>query len=330
MQHITRAQDILLDPDSRAEYDALLAAWEGPISPDGTPVIALGTAYAPRLMGQTAEQVESGFGRLVALLDRQPDLGTEDRVTRIEQRLARANRREPVDAEEVNDLQDDYEEALFALDRRLALEEQQRSQGALGRDISGQGEGERHWRVSANYAAETAIEIAGIRERTAAELTALASGSFATRLAILAGEVTASADIVPARDAADYLLPVYFDDQAARVQALAERRQAIMQKRLGNMRIAYPAMELQTRLHGGLVVGLEAEVGTSWYILSPGGIPDPANIGQYLVDGNYAAAIDAGYNIITTAHLENIEEEDLVHRAFVLHKARYTEASAAE
>ena len=323
---INRAREILLS-DRRSEYDDLLASWterDGPISQDGSPVIAIGSVFAPRIVGESAEQVEVGFQHLFAELDRQPGVGTEERVELVERRLERARSRGE-DEEEINFLQDDYEDVLYALDIRLAVEEQQRSQRALGRDISAQ-DG-RHWRVTDEYGQETEEEVAQLRERRIEDMTALASGSFATRLAILAGETTPTSDVVPVRDAADYALPIYFDDQANRVKDLARRRQDIMRKRVANMRVSHPEAELQTEPGDRILVGLAGEEATEWYNISEEPLPEGAV--KQLLAGNYVELIRTGYSVITTRHLENIAEEVLVNGAIEAHVRYYSQEDQA-
>jgi curved DNA-binding protein CbpA len=328
MRLINRARGILLDEDKRREYDALLEAWEGPISEDGTPVTTFDQMFARRVAGKDAEQVEALFLGLRTRIFEHPGMGSEEEVARVERRLQRARGREDADEEEIHDLQVDYEHALFALDVAYAIEENERSQ-VLGRNISDKSG--RHYRVSIDYAEDVAAELTEVREQKVHELTALASGSFATRLAILSGEEVPSTDVVPARDIADFALPVYFDDQVLRVKELAEKRQEIINKRLLNLFVEYPAAELQTELQRSMFIGVIDKGSTDWY--TAGYDPDtdemappvaiPEGIFDELMAENYAEVIAAGFNIVTTRRLENIEDDALVRGAATINIRRF-------
>lgn len=328
MRLINRARGILLEPDKRCEYDELLDAWEGPISTDGTPVMSLDRMFARQVAGRDAEQVEEIFRDLRARIYKHPGMGTEDEVARAERRLQRAHEREDADEEEIHDLREDYEKALFALDVAYAIEEGERSE-VLGRNISDK-EG-KHYRVSIGYAAETAAELTEVREQKVRELTALASGSFATRLALLAGEDVPSTDLIATRDISEYALPVYYYDQAARVQELADRRQEIMHSRLENLFIDRPEAELQTELQQNMLVGITEQGETNWHAVGydPGStelvppVEVPDSVLDDLLARNYAAVIAAGFNVITTRRLENIEDDALVRGAAKIHIRHY-------
>ena len=332
MKLVNRAREVLLDEEKRLEYDDMLAEWQGPISDDGTPVTTFESIFARQVVGKDTEQVEEIFKGLKERIEAHPGIGTDGRVARAERRLDKARQSKYPDEEEIRDLQDDYEEELFALDAGLAVEENERSR-ILGREISDAAG--RHYRVSIGYAEETANELEQLRTRKVEEHAAIATGSFATRLAILSGEVAPSTDVVPQGDVADYALPPYYDDQAAKVKALAEKRLEIMKKRLGNLKVDQPEAALQTELSSAVFVGLTQEgyEGADWYT---SGVPEddggeevappvdaPDSVLDDLLAGNYAAVIAAGYNVITTKRLQNIEDDALVRGAVVIHAKRY-------
>lgn len=335
MRLINRARGILLESDKRHEYDELLGAWEGPVSTDGNPIMTLDSLFARRVAGKDTEQVEEIFQGLRTRIYEHPGMGSEKEVARAERRLQRAREREDTDEEEIHDLQEDYERALFALDVAYAIEEGERSQ-VLGRNISDKAG--RHYRVSIGYAEAAGAELADVREQKVRELTAIASGGFATRLALLSGEDVPSTDLVPARDISEYALPAYYDDQTARVRELAEKRQEIMHARLENLFTDRPEAELQSELQRNMFIGLTDDGETDWYTV--GYEPDteeiappvavPERVFSDLIAGNYAAVIAAGFNIITTRRLENIEDDALVRGAATIHIRHYRPAEQQE
>lgn len=165
------------------------------------------------------------------------------------------------------------------------------------------------------------------------DAAALASGSFASRLAILSGESAPSTDLVVTGEIGDYALPDYFDGQAAKVQEIAKRRQAIMEKRLANMRIEQPEAELQAQAGDGIFVGSSGYEGMQWYAVGyprdedqPFQLEDiPETVLDSLLAGRYAEVISSGFNVVTTRQLENIDENALVNGAVAILARRYTQ-----
>lgn len=311
---LNRARGILLDPENRSEYDIILNKWDGPVSDSGTPVITMDSYTKAMAATLDPEELEATFQaqreKLVDLTGYKPG-----RLGLLERMVAE------IDSELPDDLRGEYEEALLEADRILAIQEAERAK-LLGLDIS-----ERRYEATLDYASVVAGEIEASRGAEQKRLYMIALGGVPTRLALLAGvEIEdRSEDSLPARPE-DVQLPRYFDLQAEKVLELAKERESILERRLANFRVNYPAAELQIENHNTVAIGVVTESGTTWFCVYRD--PKTDDVTTIELDETTQAALDAerfeeaistGKNVITFTPLEQINLTTLFNEALTKH-----------
>lgn len=318
---LNRARGILLDPESRAGYDAILNDWEGPISDNGTPVMTMESYTKAMATHLEPEELEASFEaqreKLLTLTGFKPS-----RLSLLERVIA------DTEGDIPDDLQAEYEEALLEADRVLALQEGERSK-LLGIDLE-----ERRYEAQTDYGAFVAGEIEVARASEQERLHMIALGGIPTRLALLAGdqvvEVADQADL-PARPE-DVQLPTYFDQQAEKVRELAKERESILERRLANFKVSYPAAELQTEGHNTVLVGIGTNARTTW--LCAYRTPETDDVTTIELDEATQTALDkqdfetviaGGKNVITFKPLEQIDLLTLLNEALTKHFNKYTD-----
>lgn len=312
---INDAKIILLDEDKRAEYNEILASWEGPISRDGTPILSIGSAMRAVMSRKGSDEVEAIFA------------GSQAEMTRVSR--ANASRRamharllaaaEAVGSDDVAELRAALEEDLFVEESVLATTEAERSR-LLGLPIDDS------MRLAIGYAGSVTESIDGARTRVAEEHKRRVLGSVSTRLAILSGH-SAGEPGEPGMelDTVTGLLPTYFEDQAKQVGELARQREEILLERLRIVEPTYPISEVQTELKPNFVVGVVGTNGESdeehitWITFSYD--PEQKNLVNYetpdelqvLLDRkDYEGAYLNGFNILTYDVLPHIEAHTLL------------------
>lgn len=244
---LTRARIILLNPDKRADYNGILNGWVGAISTDGTPLLSEERQTELRLEGMTATAVEAMVTK--GMTNSCLEGYDPDSFARLEARMYK-------DELVTEALRAEYEEALLQKDRVLALEQAERSVLLGLPDIEHlEDEGDESFVTTLDYARYIAGKLAMAKEVRHEQLRFRAFGGVAVALARLAGEIELEADVAP-DSPPDVRLPAYFDDQARKIQAIAEERGRIIKKRLNNLTPVYPEAALQTTFRENLLVGM--------------------------------------------------------------------------
>lgn len=321
------ARTILLEPTSRQDYDQILSSWVGPVSTDGTPVITSQRMMLAEFGQMGPDGVESVISRQRAeaevLTGYSPTL-----LDFLEGMMSAAGDDVP-DA-----LRTQYEDALLAYDRVLAIEDDSRSK-LLGRpSVEG-----RRYVAGTDYAGTVAGEIEDARQRQTEELRQLALANVSGRLALMAGEGGATPSIADAELDVPmaYRLPSYFDSQAEKMRELAEERQIVARKRLANLWPTYPEAESQIERLPGLVVGVLTEDSTAWLSVdldvdaNVANIVDlPEGLLELLQSGDILGVIQRGYNVLTFSPLEHLDIEDLLGEVIQKHIQKYSAGTNAE
>jgi hypothetical protein len=322
---LNRARKILLNETTRLEYDDILSSWDGAISSDGNPTILMSDVLIARAAGMTTEQIEARHTEI---------------TTKVTQSVHHNPRRqelfktmfENADEADRQELATVYDDALFAEDQVLAIEEAERSD-LLGVTLPG-----RNYEVAIGRADAVAERIEDAKTSGMSGMSGLqrrALGGVGIRLALLAGEASetdvAEADISVAT--ATYQLPHYFEDQAEKLAAIAAAREALLQKRLDIFQPSYPIAELQTAGYPTFFAGIttadggpvEQWIGFSFDVgkLSLDSVPVAEDIDALLTDEQYAAVYASGFNIFTFPKKDQINLRDLLNEACNKHLVKY-------
>lgn len=314
---LNRAKVVLLDTERRQGYDEVLAEWEGPVSTDGTPIISMDRHLQAQMEDREPEEIESIFAeqaeRIAAMSGYTPG-----RLSFLEKMVAQAGEDIP------DDLRAEYEDALLSYDRTLAIQEAERS-GLLSLPDIRQG----GYRAGLDYLGDIAGEIEAARVTRKEEMRMRALGGVSTRLALLAGEeVEALSTDVVAASAVE--LPAYFDQQAEKILEIATKRQEVVEKRLANFHPVYPEAELQEgEAKPDLAIGIGEEK-FKWFGVtfdheasSANLQPIPDEVVELLDKGDYRAAIEDGFNVLTFAPLEQIDIKTQFLEAIEKHAVKY-------
>lgn len=318
---LNRARVILLDDSRRTEYTDILEAWEAEGYPVASShivpvnVIGLRRIEAARM---TPAELEAAFASEAA--EEASRCGYNPRMTaRLEQMYA--------EAQDDDDLRADLEAMLLAEDRVLTMQEINRgvligTQPPLNRA------------TLPGYAAGVHLSIEAARTDNALEQKRRALGAMSTRLALMAGDTPNQALL----DQAAALVPVdalaaHFDVQAEQIRRIAERREAIVKRRLELLRPTYYVPELQTEAQPNFVIHVQPITGDGpgpWLSFSF----DPA-VGeltsfittdtiQAMLDAeDYAGVYEAGYNVLGFTALEQIDPEALLTEAWTKHLVKF-------
>lgn len=301
---LNRGRAILLDADKRAEYDEILQTWEGPVSTDGIPVMNVDSYKRGTLRSLSPEELEDSFSRQEAQAKRITNY-KPNALTAIEVLAA-----SQPDNETIRTM---YEDALLQADVFLSIMQDERGTLLGLKDGGPSGN-----RIGLDHVTEIKTEIETAREEVVVEERRHALGGQAARLALLAGE---SASVVPASldEAAQTFLPAYYEQQAAYVLDLAEKRLDILEKRLANLQPTYPDEELQTEGFGRLMFQMVGEAKNSWFSL----VLDAESLGvtsvaldevvaAMLEAGDYESVIEQGYNVMTVKLIDHVDPNELL------------------
>ncbi len=311
-EHMTRllttAKGLLLDPAMRAEYDALLASWDGPISTDGTPVIKMKDFIRAETAQLSSKALEERFDIIRGEIRQLT--GHNQKQQDLFERLFTAA---PADSRET--LRDAYDEALLKEDRTLAIEASQRSD-LLGIETTS-------FDVTIGYEAATRTQIEAARAEIIETQQRRTIGSKGLRLALLSGQVAADTEETPTTEvSAEVGVPPYFETQAEKVQNFAAAREAILQKRLGIFEPSYPIAEQQTEAQTATVIGVEIGRNTQWLgfefdveNVDFNGVELSETIATALEAEDYAQVYGEGYNILRITPKENIHINALIEEA---------------
>jgi curved DNA-binding protein CbpA len=314
---LNRARGILLDQEKRAEYDEILTTWDGAVSTDGTPAITFDRLREAEYQGKSPEEVESMFAeqveRITAMTGYSPS-----RLSFLEKMVEQAGDNVP------DDLRAEYEDALLQKDRALAIEEAERSKVLGLPDIETQ-----DYVAALGYGEETASKIETARAKKEADIQRLALGGVGTRLALLAGEAEPATDIA-VQSATSLELPTYYEEQAAKVQEIANERDSITDKRLGNLEPTYPEADLQTELKENLIIGVASGERHIWLGARINVADDSAafqevsnEVKALLNQGEYEAIIAQGHGLLLVKQMEHIDIQDLLGVAIGKYTDKY-------
>jgi curved DNA-binding protein CbpA len=304
---LNRARGILLDSEKRTEYDQILLSWEGPISTDGTPVLSASRWEEARFMGKTAEEIETMFTeeaeKIAALSGYSPA-----RLAALEMLLRQAGDEAP------EELRAMYEEALSQQDLALAMEEAERSKILGLPDI-----GNENYVAQLGYGDVIASRLQTARTKKETQLQSAALGGTATRLALLAGEPEISNLEITAEFAADSEPAKYYELHAARIQAIATERDAVIDKRLENFQPEYPEAELQTELKENVIIGVIGDGKQMWLDANLDVDADsaefkqvPADVAGLAKQQEFKAIIERGYGVMLVRPPERIDIHDVL------------------
>lgn len=312
---LNRAKGILLDPEKRREYDEILTDWDGPLSNDGTPVITVGRNMRAEAALKTPEEIEASIASDIPQIESMTGYSASQ-LSFLEKMVEQAG------ADVPDDLREAYENALLSQDRALAIEEANRGDLLSLPSMAGT-----KYVATLDYADSKIKAIETARKVHKDELVSLALGWTTTRLALLAGESipepTGNSLVSPE----SIQLPAYFDEQAKKIQEIAEKRQAIVEKRLNNFKPTYPEAELQTEAQPAAVLGV---AGTSWYGFTVNAetcnvdfMDVPEAIRELLDAKNYAAVIESGFNVITFELMDQISVHEQLEVALNHYVEKY-------
>lgn len=301
---LNRAKTILLDPEARSQYDELLIEWDGPLSNDGRAVITIGRHTRAEAAHKSPEEVEAGIASQIPQIESMTGYSALQ-LSFLEKMVAQAGDDVP------DDLREAYEGALLSQDRALAIEEANRG------DLLGLPSMERtRYVATLDYVEGKVLAIESASKVYKDEFVVAALGGVSTRLALLAGESPETSATLVSPDSVE--LPAYFNEQAAKIKEIAERRQLIVEKRLANFKPTYPEEELQDTAQPALAL----RFGSVWlgFVVdadeqSVNAVDVSKEAKQLLADEDYAAAISAGYNVMTVEPLEQIDYEELINVA---------------
>ncbi len=310
---LNRAKTILLDPESRSQYDEVLSEWDGPLSKDGRPVVVIGRLARAEAASKSPEEVEAGIASQIPQIESMTGYSASQ-LSFLEKMVQQAGDDAP------DDLLQAYEAALLSQDRALAIEEANRG------DLLGipSMEGTRYI-ATLDYAEDKAHAIETAQKAYKEEFITAAIGGVSTRLALLAGESTpeTSTTLVSPEPIE---LPTYFDEQAAKIKEIAEKRQVIVEKRLANLKPTYPEIELQDEAQQTLAL----RFGSVWLGLivdtekqSVNSVDIPSDIKQLLSEEDYVTVIQNGFNVMTIEPLDQLDFEELINAAVEYHVKRY-------
>jgi curved DNA-binding protein CbpA len=315
---LNRARGILLDTDKRTAYDEILTTWDGPVSTDGTPVVSIARLQEVQLQGKTPEEVEAMFAEQVEQIAGMTGY-RPSRLSFLEKMVEQA------DDDVADELRDEYEDALLQKDRALAIEEAERSRALGLPDIQ-----EQNYTAALGYGEETAAKLTEARAKKEANLQLLALGGVGAKLALLTGEVTEPSASLVTESPMSLELPAYYGQQAARVQQIANERDAITDKRLENLVPIYPEAELQAELKGSLIIGVATSKGHYWLGAKLNIEQDSADFQQVgdevkalLNQGDYAAVIARGHGVVLVKPMEHIDIQDLLGVAIGKYTDKY-------
>jgi curved DNA-binding protein CbpA len=319
---LNRARKILLNETTRLEYDGILSSWEGAISSDGTPAILMSDDLIARADNMTNEQIEAHHAAITAKVTQTVHYNPR------KQELFRTMF-ENADAADRQELATVYDDALFAEDQVLAIEEAGRSE-LLNVTLPG-----RNYEVAIGRANAVAERIDDAKTSGMTGLQRRALGGVGIRLALLAGEASktdvAEADSTVAT--ATYQLPHYFEDQAEKLAAIAAAREALLQRRLDIFQPSYPIAEQQTEGYPKFFAGITAADGgpvEQWIgfsfdaeKMSLDSVAIAEDVDALLTDEQYAAVYVSGFNIFTFPKKDQIDLRDLLNEACNKHLVKY-------
>lgn len=318
---IIRAKDILLDEDKRAEYDEILAQWDGPISKTGEAVMTLERYFQLQVQGKTPAEVEAIFAERAAqakaMVDDNPATLAlmEKLVTSTDPRLR-------------NEARDGYEAALLRADRILAIEQDGRARLLGLRDDSPQ-----KYVAALGHGEQIARKLDTQRTKQKELLNFRALGGVGTQLALLAGDRTLdSRPVFPPRTTLE--LPDYYDDQVEKVKEIAKQREVITKKRLANFEPIYPEPALQTEFKPNLAISIADNMWLAAKIdrekLNVNIQNLPPTIEKLLRRGDIAAAIKKGFNVAIIPHLDHIDTEDLLSETIQKYIEKYSNSGTSD
>lgn len=314
---LNRARGILLNPESRAEYDDILENWEGPLSRDGTPAITIDALARAEVTGKTSDEIEGlqvGRRQKYEVITGYNPQTVEFLESLIEQSKASGTEINPT-------LREQYEIALLQQDRVLAIESSDRAQ-LLGMEDPQK----KRYVAELGYAGNVAEEIMAARTELLEEARLRAIGGVSGRLALLAGETVAAPDAT--LEPYEPALPDYYEEQSQLMLDLAKRREEITTKRLENFEPEYPMAELQTKFSPHVAVEL---MGTWMHLrfdLTSGSVEFdhlPLEILQLAEAENFGRLIDRGFNVMRLSLLDHIHYQDLLTAAAQHYQDKYDE-----
>ena len=316
---LNRAKVVLLDDEKRSEYDQILSSWDGPVSENGTPVIRIDDALRAEAAQKTSAQLEAAFSEqstaVAGMVKHNPK-----QQAMLGRMLEAAD-----DGEDAAELRDAYDAAVFAEDQVLAIEEAERGR------LLGLQENKRY-ETSLGYTDTVRAAIEGARVVQSEEHQRRVLGSVGIKLALLAGETPSqqpAAEVVSATGA----LPHYFDEQAKKIEDIATKREALLEKRLEIFQPTYPIAEAQIIGQPNFVIGVakDADSDISKWIgfsfdadtVSLANTDVPEDVEELLRAGEYEQAYGRGYNILTFVMKDQIEIGTLLAEAYNKHLNKY-------
>lgn len=317
MRLLNHARTILLQPENRATYDKILSEWDGPVSTTGMGVIIPGWELEQQLKDMPAVEVEDKVkGRvdeLTSMMGYNPGLLVflEDMVEKSGDHVA-------------DDLREQYDAALAERDNMLLMEESIR-----GKLLGLEDPENRGLLAATDYGENMTGLIQDARASTEETGKRRVLGDVATQLALLAGEPTPAEITMPTQERS--ILPAYFDAQAEKVQAIADARALIVEKRLTNLLPEYPEAEMQTERKNHLALGLRKGDECRWmgFLFDhenehAEGEELPDKLRTALLSKSYAEVIKQEYAVMIIPWLEGLDPHDLIGVAIANYTDQYS------
>ncbi|RYF29149.1 MAG: hypothetical protein EOO17_02670 [Chloroflexi bacterium] len=305
---LNRAKLVLLDETSRGEYDTILSEWGGPISSDGTPIIKLTDHLREEAASKSPEELEAAFQA------QSVEVAKMAKYNPSQQALLAKMIEQAGDDEDTKGLRDMYDATLFAEDQVLAIEEANRGE-LLGLTHNPR------YEVSEGHANSVQLALESASNQQLAEIQHRALGGVSARLELLAGEPRHATEKVELQPIS-VSLPLYYEEQAQKVVELANKREALLEKRLEIFEPIYPVLELQQEAQPYIAIGIEYENNPIWLgfvfdaeLFTANSIDIDEEILGHLRNGEFGIAYGAGYNILTFAPKDQIDTKTLLNTA---------------
>ena len=315
---ITEANGTLYDPTKRAEYDAKLAGWTGPISTTGIPVVSLQQPNFGAdlvLRGREPERLEALVVKANAMTGYNPTI-----FTFLEQQFQATSKPSP-------ELTKAYREALGSRDIAMSVEESFRRE-ALGMS------GAENLNPQLEYLAQTEQELEERRRVAIEEIdtTLVRLGGGDIKLLGERGlEIQRELVADPSKALGELRVRALenFNVGAEAVRALAETKQKVMEQRLALIEGIYKPE--QNELYPKLIVGLQIGEGTTWAAFRLVGETvdsDETVRSNELAALNEESAesfLDRGYNVMLLCHEEGLPAIEVLTQGVRRHFESYLE-----
>jgi curved DNA-binding protein CbpA len=296
---LNEADAVLGDPSRRAEYDLTLAAWTGPLSKDGTPIVDLERGSIQGLLHRDEESERRADEMAFAMSGFSPDT-----LALLESLL---REQEAAGAEPAAALRQGYAEALERQAVYLAVVESLRLEqvGLAGEE-----------RIGSDYAEIAAARAEEWRTTTAADIANLALEG-GEQLALESGRAL---ELASSEAGVPELLQARLDEFSAELVELGRKRGEVAEKRLELKEGRYLPEGAPGPRRPRVALGIDFGETTHWLSFRLDGLaanPDPETDLSGLPE-SAAALVEAEVSVLVFSHAEGLAVDEEI--AYVLDK----------